>query len=183
MTELSEQPVRESQCPECGADATAESLARHSLSDIGYLHDDQTFECSACGHIYAHGVPVGEFDGESDDLWCDACNLGFQRVHRVEKQQDGIKLHLKCPHHHAFDCPGCGRSVPADAVQVTRSGVHSCPHCDGEIDRADVPYCFYFEYAHRDEDHQHRSLIGYPDITGNLSGADSPYGYPEGEQP
>lgn len=174
---LSEQPRRESRCPECGAEATEQSLARHSLSAVGYLHDDQMFECSECGHDYPHGVPVGEFDGQADDLWCDVCNLGFMRVHRTQKQNDGHKLHLKCPHHHPLDCPNCGDEIPADGVTVTRNGTCVCPFCEESMSRSDVPFCFYFRFAERTEDSGNRSLVGYPDITGNLAAAEESYGY------
>lgn len=183
MTDATEQPRRESQCPRCGADATTESLARHSLSDVGYLHDDQMFQCSACGHSYSHGVPVGDFDGDATDLWCQVCNLGFMRVHRVEKQDGGVRLHLKCPHHHEFGCRLCGRTIPADGVAVTRSGAHTCPHCDSALDRGEIPYCCYFEFTHRETDGSGIALTGYPDTTGNTRDASAAYGYPEGERP
>lgn len=173
---LTEQPRRLSRCPECGANATDESIRRHTLSAMGYLHDDQTFECSACGHGYTHGVPVGEYDGEAASLWCNVCNLGFMRVHRSEKQADGVRLHLKCAHHHPFECPECDCRIDADGVTVTKRGEHTCPHCDRALARADVPYCAYFDYAHRSEDDAGRSLVGYPDTTGAMADAE-PYGY------
>lgn len=173
----SEQSQRRSRCPECGAEATEESLVDHKLSALGYKHDDQMFECSECGHSYPHGVPVGEFDGDAEDLWCDVCDLGYMRVHRIKQMDGNVGLHLKCPHHYEFDCPECNEEIAADGVRRTVAG-RMCPHCERHLERDDVPFCFYFTQTRRESGERDISLIGYPDITGELN-PEEPYGFPD----
>lgn len=97
---------RETRCPECGAKPDAQDLARHILSDVGYAHDDQVFECpdEDCDTEWSCGVPVGEFE-YGDDLWCPSCEGAWVFVHRtvpraiVENGQavvTGATLHVKC---------------------------------------------------------------------------------------
>lgn len=180
MSEIDEQPERESRCPVCGGTPTDESARRHHLNAMGYLHDDQHFECAECGHDYSHGVPVGDFDrhDQVDDLWCDVCDLGYMTVHRTEHQAEGgTRLHLKCDHHHEFECVGCGEEIPADGLQYTKTGGRLCPWCEHHHPRDAVPYCFFFRFTHRATDAAGRSLIGYPTTTGQITGAEGPYGY------
>lgn len=175
---IDEQPLRQTRCPECGAEPTDESAVKHQLSNTGYLHHDQKFECSECGHRYAHGVPVGEFDRMDDatDLWCDVCELGYMSVHRVEQQQDTVKLHLKCGHHHPFDCPTCDGFIPSDGVRLRKDGGRECPGCKSYIPRSEVPYCYYFAFAYRATDGR-KALVGYPELTGATEPADGALGY------
>lgn len=174
---MKEQPNRKSRCPKCGGAPTDESAKRHHLSDLGYLHDDQLFECSECGEEYPHGVPIGEFDGDAEDLWCDVCELGFMNVHRVRVRSDEqVGLDLKCPHHHHFDCPECDEVVPADGIDRRKDGSLGCPYCYEDVAREDVPFCFYFDQTTRDFGERDIALIGFPSITGQMQGAD-PYGY------
>lgn len=178
MSQPTEQAERDSRCPECGGEPTDGSAVEHHLSAMGYLHDDQQFECSECGHGYAHGVPAGEFDGDASDLWCDVCDLGYMTIHRVEKTNGGMRLHMKCGNHHALDCPECEQNIPASGLHDVRNFAGGkCPHCSVLISRGDVPYCFYFTFAHRETDHSYISLIGWPRTTGNVSDATDAYGY------
>lgn len=179
---MEEQPERKTNCPRCGGEPTEESQAKHRLSDMGYLHDDQTFVCQNCNRDYTHGVPVGDPDMDAEDLWCDVCELGYMKVHRVKhRHDDKIRLHLKCDHHHPFDCPECEDTIQADGVQVTKDRSFLCPHCEGELDRPDIPYCFYFNRAIREPDPNGVALVGFPAITGQLEGA-QPYGWSEDEE-
>ena len=178
---LESQPPRQSNCPACGASPSDTSIVEHRLSDMGYLHDDQHFECSDCGHEYTHGVPVGEPDMDVDDLWCDGCDLGYMNVHRAE-QTDGdvVQIHLKCAHHHAFDCPECETWVPADGVRLSKDHDFHCPFCDHSLPRDAIPYCHLFRIIERDVGPNGRALLGYPMMTGRTEGAQA-FGYPEEE--
>lgn len=103
---LTEQDVPNAEyCPYCGAEATVESQARHSLSDLDYLHDDVSYDCSECGEGWTHGVPIGEYSGElADEKWCDACDDSYALVHRVDTSPlpDELILHFKCPNCYKF---------------------------------------------------------------------------------
>lgn len=176
---MEEQPERETNCPQCGGEPTEESEVRHRLSDMGYLHDDQTFTCQECNRDYTHGVPVGDPDVNAEDLWCDVCNLGYMTVHRVKvRSVDQVRLHLKCHHHHSFDCPECDGEIPVDGVRTTGDMSFRCPLCEDELERSEIPYCFYFNKALRKTDHNGVALIGFPTITGQTEGA-RPYGWSE----
>lgn len=100
---LDHQPVpSESRCPYCGGDPTDRSERHHSLSVLGYLHDDIQMECEECGRTWPCGVPVGEYDGPgAEELFCDSCEQRFMRVHRVNwdprGRRDYFIIHLKCP--------------------------------------------------------------------------------------
>lgn len=179
---MDEKSERETNCPKCGGDPTDESVLHHDLSAHGYLHDDQKYECSECEHTYTHGVPIGDFGGDASDLWCDVCDLGFMRIHRVGRmdEDDLVGLHLKCPHHHPFDCPSCNECIGADGVVLAKEGRQFCPHCKDALTTDEIPYCFYYDQTSRRADDE-IALIGYPDITGRLN-EDDPYGYkPEAE--
>lgn len=155
--------VRQTSCPKCSSEAI---LDMRDLGDLGYVHEDQRFSCTNCGETWTHGVPLGEYDDDPNDLWCDVCDLGFMHVHRVNPAGDAVRLHLKCSHHHEFDCPGCGDLIVADGVRSTRDGGRVCPYCQTNLDRDDVPYCYYFDDTIRELD-RNIALIGYPAITGN----------------
>lgn len=98
--QLEEQPIpSETNCPGCGASPTEESVLRHGLSDMGYLHDDIWLECQECENRWVCGVPIGE--GGYDDLWCNSCDDNYGWMHRFEpwEDRDGedcYRLHLKC---------------------------------------------------------------------------------------
>lgn len=176
--DLETAPERKSNCPACGAEATDTSIVEHRLSNMGYFHDDQHFECSECDHSYTHGVPVGEPDVDADDLWCDVCDLGFMNVHRTQFKGDGIvRLHLKCGHHHDFDCPECGEEIAADGVRLTKEGGYYCPSCEEDLERDEIPFCHYFNTTIRKADARKRALVGYPMLTGRTDGAQN-LGYP-----
>lgn len=191
LPDVEEQPLRESRCPRCGAEPSEEDIARQKLSSLGYLHDDQTFQCPECSHKYTHGVPQGVFDGDADDLWCEVCELGFMRVHRVRVPDDirpdeesdngsgaSVGLDLKCHHHHDFECPHCHGTVPADGTLAAEAGGGFCPHCDSEIARSEIPYCYYFKQVDRQLGRKGISLVGFPTITGRLNPG-RPYGFPD----
>lgn len=132
-------------CPYCGGDPTDVSERDHTLSKMGYLHDDVRMECEDCGKTWPCGVPIGEYDG-GDDLFCTSCEKRFMRVHRVDPdayQDHEIRLHLKCPNED----------------------------------------CRYFKKITRESDDNGLYLIGYPDITGEISEDTKAYGYPDGEAP
>lgn len=177
MTE--KQTTRKTNCPQCGGEPTGESEVKHNLSNMGYLHDDQTFVCSNCDRDYTHGVPVGEPDVPAEDLWCDVCELGYMSVHRVKVlSTKQVELQLKCHHHHPFDCPECAEGIRRDGVRVTEERSFHCPHCEEELLRDDVPYCFYFNKTLRKADNHGVAMVGYPIITGQTEGAE-PYGWVE----
>lgn len=94
-------------CPECGAQATDESITEKRLSDLGYMHEDVYLRCSDCSHRWAHGVPIGDHE-QPDDLDCGACD-GQMLVHRVWPRVNdqgvtvSVHLHLKCPDCFNFD--------------------------------------------------------------------------------
>lgn len=100
---LDYQPVpSESSCPYCGGDPTDRTERHHSLSALGYLHDDVQMECADCGRTWPCGVPVGEYDGPgAEELFCDSCEQRYMRVHRVNcdprDRRDYYIIHLKCP--------------------------------------------------------------------------------------
>jgi len=100
-----QEPPRKSKCPLCDGEPTDESLTDHSLSALGYLHDDAELVCSECGNHWTVGRPIGEFEG-GQDLWCSSCDDAWMRVHRireVENNPDGkLRLHLKCPNCYQF---------------------------------------------------------------------------------
>lgn len=180
--DLEAQPERRSRCPACGSEPTEASLREHRLSNLGYLHDDQHFECSNCENTYTHGVPVGESDMNVDDLWCSVCDLGYMNVHRAEFERSGLmKLHMKCAHHHEFDCPECDEEILADGVRMTPDHEYTCPHCEEELERDEIPYCHFFTSTVRKTGPQNRALVGYPMMTGKTKGAHA-HGYPEEEE-
>lgn len=135
-TDLPEQPRPENaHCPQCGSPATDESIRDHRLSDLGYMHDDISFQCTECDNSWVHGVPIGSDEsGYGDDLWCQSCDAEYYRVHRVTVQKSSVRLDLKCPR------------------------------------------CFHFTTTNRDRDEHNRALVGFPDITGDRTGA-APYGW------
>lgn len=103
--DLEEQPVPdESRCPKCGGEPLADEVV-HNLSAIGYQHDDIQQVCEDCGHQWANGRPIGEFDRPelAADLWCDSCDDGWMLVHRVARKSTHTVLHLKCPECYHFD--------------------------------------------------------------------------------
>lgn len=138
MTELSEQPTPSaSTCPYCGGEP--EHDATHTLSAMGYLHDDVHLTCADCGQGWTSGVPVGEYDGPlADDLFCTACEERYGLVHRVEiRDPTSVRVHVKCPN----------------------------------------TDCYHFWTFDREGDNRGIVLMGYPQITGDVDGADEPYGY------
>lgn len=106
MTDIPEQDFpSESKCPECGGEPTAESIAEHRLSALGYLHDDRKPQCEDCGNEWLVGIPVG--DGpENHKLWCDSCDDEWMFVHRIRIKDIHswveLQLHLKCPNCYYF---------------------------------------------------------------------------------
>lgn len=103
--DLEEQSVpEESNCPDCGASPTDESVVNHRLAAVGYLHDDVKLECSECDGDWLLGIPIGE--GGHDDLWCPSCDDSYSFVHRVEHLTntgtERYRLHLKCPNCFTF---------------------------------------------------------------------------------
>jgi len=109
--ELTEQPAPEdARCPECHAAPTEESITRHRLSNLGYLHDDVYWECTECGNEWLSGIPIGEYDG-GDDLWCESCGSEWMLTHRVLPNGDTVILHLKCPNDECYHWKDIERST------------------------------------------------------------------------
>lgn len=155
--ELEEQPTPDVSvfCPDCGADPVYtpdEKLAvQHRLSAAGYLHDDMTLRCSdtECRNQWTHGVPVDGFDG-GEDLVCDSC-----------------KHDPECDHTQYY--------------RVHRSELRDQPTPESSgtvIYHLKCPRCYLFTTMEREVDNRGVSLVGYPDITGSMDGAD-PYGWAE----
>jgi hypothetical protein len=103
MTELPDDPddvpnPRDTRCPACGSPATDESITQAQLSDLGYLHKDVSYECTAdgCTETWVHGIPVGSASAFADDLTCGVCGECFL-IHRVVIQTESVLLHKKCP--------------------------------------------------------------------------------------
>lgn len=159
MADLEPQPIPDVPvyCPECGGEPVKQSgelKVEHRLGAMGYLHDDQNFECSECGNTWAHGVPVGEIEwDDADDLRCHSCRHDpdldeeqYYRVHRVVPSRESspggpgeVTLHLKCPRCHLFS---------KVQRQMGKKGI---------------------------------ALVGFPDITGSVDHEDvEAYGYDEG---
>lgn len=92
---MSEQPVPENaSCPECGGDAVSPD---HTLSALGYKHDDQRFQCVDCHNRWTAGVPIGEIDEHYwEDLVCGSCG-DFGLVHRIRPGDGLLGIHMKCP--------------------------------------------------------------------------------------
>jgi hypothetical protein len=60
-----------SNCPECGSEATEESILKERLSDLGYRHTDTTFACSECDNRWVIGQPHG--GAEKPEWECKSC--------------------------------------------------------------------------------------------------------------
>ncbi len=100
---VEQQPSERSKCPECGGDPCE---IGHTLSDLGYLHDDQRMMCEDCGNQWTCGVPIGEtsLDERAEELFCDSCDDAFMLVHRAVRTRHGnITFHLKCPNCYYFE--------------------------------------------------------------------------------
>lgn len=102
---LSEQQVpQHAHCPYCRSEPTDDSVVKHQLSAMGYLHDDVRLECSECGERWTLGIPIGE--GGYEDMWCQSCDSAYFGTHRVEWMRDAgkivFRLHLKCPNCYHF---------------------------------------------------------------------------------
>lgn len=103
-TDLTEQPLpAETRCPNCGSRPTDESVTKHNLSNMGYLHDDVHLQCSedGCDGRWTLGVPIGEETRFAESLTCDSCG-GYCLVHRVHPKPETVTLHLKCPECYFF---------------------------------------------------------------------------------
>ena len=127
--------IEDVRCPDCGAEVSDDSITRHRLSNVGYLHDDVEVTCSVCEHSWPHGEPVGgDIDDPADsELYCSACRGSLMRVHRVTLcGPDTVGLHLKCPACHFFDTTE--RELDPDNVALV-----GYPDITGSTDGAD-PY-------------------------------------------
>lgn len=143
--DLSPAEVPQSWCPECGEEATEESVREHDLSAMGYLHDDVKLECSN-GHRWTLGVPIGD-PPEAEDMVCDSCGETMA-VHRVIVKRANLQALID-------------RNGPA------RVGLHlKCPACN------------YFTTTQRRSDARGTVLIGNPETTGQVDGAETE-GYPD----
>lgn len=187
VTEAPEEPAR--RCPYCGGPPSGIS---HSLSALGYAHDDQRHVCADCSKSYTAGVPRGAPDRYYyDDLVCGSC--GRQgRVHRIEPRGsqdkgDVIKLHLKCPNRFPSPCPHCEVTIEpgADLVRwadrADVAGPFACPTCLAALDRDDLRGCYHFWTTRRLVGPHGYSLVGWPMTTGAVSGTGGRgYGHVDG---
>lgn len=151
--ELTEQAVPDVPvfCPECGgqpAQDLDELRVQHNLSAMGYLHDDQMLECGDCENAWTHGVPIGTYG--ADDLECDSC----RHDPNLDEPQY-YRVHRVVPSRQA---------TPGSAGRIT---LHlKCPRC------------YLFKKVERQMDNRGVALVGFPEITGSMDGAD-PYGWAE----
>lgn len=150
-TELTEQTLPEDVpifCPECGAPPEDnQAQMQHQLSAMGYLHDDQSAQCAECGHRWTHGVPVGG-GTTGQDLRCRMCR------HDPDLGHDQFYR----VHRVVFS----RQASPGGPGRVT---LHlKCPRC------------YHFLKVEREQDQKGVALVGYPDITGEVEGADE-YGW------
>lgn len=153
--ELTEQPTpSEANCPYCGGDP--EYDPEHQLSFMGYTHDDVTFDCSECDERWVSGIPIGEYDGPlAEDLYCRQCEKRYGLVHRVRPLTG----------HYERDLNDEDVSDPTMGVEVHMK----CPNED----------CRYFWTFERDVGPHGTVMMGYPQITGDVDGAEEAYGYAE----
>lgn len=139
VDEIEEQPERsESMCPECG-EPPDEVQSR--LSNLGYLHDDQTNECKN-GHKWTNGIPIGKFDRPdlAEDLWCDSCNDSWVLIHRVRIGPTSfpdadIVLDTKCPND---DCNTFDQ-IPREVDEKHSVALVGYPQITGKTEGCD-PY-------------------------------------------
>lgn len=82
------------QCPDCGSSDIDETS--RNLSTLGYLAEDVTYLCANCGHTWACGEPVGEFDHPIvEDTTCDSCG-DFGWLYQLHEGVNGLALRFKC---------------------------------------------------------------------------------------
>lgn len=159
-------------CPACGGKPTEQSERDVRLSDLGYRHADQVFTCEDCGEKWTCGVPIGYGTELADDLMCGSCGE-FMLVHRVlTNEGQSVQLHLKCGNHDPFDCPECEME---DEVGFDTAGAY-CRYCGYRPDRDELEGCYNFDQTKRICDGSARTLVGYPQITGELN-PENPYGF------
>lgn len=136
---LDYQPVpSDSACPYCGGDPTERSRRHHTLSDLGYLHDDIQMECSECGQTWPCGVPVGEYDGPGgEDLFCSSCEKRYMRVHRINWDRQGRRdyfiVHLKCPNPNCYYFAKTKREPDSGGTALI-----GYPDITGDVENADA---------------------------------------------
>ena len=179
MGGLVEQPLRTAtRCPDCGGEPTPD--VEHTLSALGYAHDDQRHVCSECGRTWTCGVPIGEFD-DGEDLRCPDPDCDeWGRVVDVDADSvsvEAMRFDHKCPecyyfaqgHEIARECDSCERrEMWTHRVRTASTTpielVLACPEHGQEWT------------VERTTDGNGIALVGNPEITGDVGGCD-PYGY------
>lgn len=85
-------------CPACDAGPKEVLEAGRNLTELGYLAEDVTHQCSRCGHCFARGEPVGDFDRADlvAETTCDACG-GRGLVYQLhDAPERDVSARLKC---------------------------------------------------------------------------------------
>lgn len=154
---LDEEPVPSAaRCPYCGG--RPEYDPAHTLSAMGYTHDDQRLTCDDCGREWTVGVPIGEHDGSlAEDLYCGSCGERYGLPHRI---------HLRGYRR----CEACGGEFGDEGV-------------DGVVCHMKCPNCYYFWTFTREPDEDGVMLYGFPQITGSVTDSDEAYGYQAADVP
>lgn len=183
--ELVEQPPRTAtRCPDCGGEPTPD--VEHTLSALGYAHDDQRHVCSECGRTWTCGVPIGEFDGGADLRCPDSDCEEWGRVvdaHAESIDVSAMRFDHKCGDE---DCRYFAQAseitIPCESCECREMWTHrvrtasnttltltlACSRGDHEPTPTWV--------VERRTDGNGIALVGNPAITGDVAGAD-PYGY------
>lgn len=148
--------LERARCPSCGEPLNDhqidDAIVHERLVDNGYLHDDKNFVCESCGY----GAEVGE-------NWVHGCPIG--------DFDGGDDLRCECGAWrmvHRVVSTGKCKTSEGDTFRAPQGGVLLHTKC---------PACFSFWKIRRDRDPNGVSLIGYPQITGEVGDDTVPYGW------
>lgn len=94
---MADLPPVQTSCPECGEEATDESIRKRELSALGYQHEDVRYDCPECETTWVHGIPEGE---TNDNRWvCDSCGGDYMpHFLFVNLSDNTIRTRPKCMH-------------------------------------------------------------------------------------
>jgi len=187
MTELEEQPLPPTVCPKCGAQATDDCIVKHRMSNLGYLHDDMEMECSVCGNRWTCGVPIGT--GGFDDLKCTCQSNVENKAAWFREWLDWTQKSVNTEHFNSDQEAMLREMVDTFERMANLLLMHRVSL--GELGSGKLihhlkcPNCYGFTTVVRDIQPrpegckiigQGISLVGYPEVTGSMEGAD-PYGW------
>ena len=132
MTDTPELPEH-SNCPECGAEPTDESIVKQRLSDNGYLHRDTKLQCNECGERWIVGEPRGESETAVEMWGCDSCG-GELMPHFVyiAAQEGVLQIRPKC--RDCFHVPDTRIAIGMDGSGDSLNGLIGHPSVTGEMD-------------------------------------------------